>query len=583
MKNNINYDKVFSSVGSIEIQKQIDLYQATEPESDSVIYSGRSPTSVNWNKLVVASIKKAAKVNPYTPDLPVGSVVPSVEAVNWSGNGDIRPRLWDDSSGQFRLIDSGSMITATKKLPSDKEDKSLKLIAVNGSPIKTYGVRELNIKINRKQYKMPAVICDVSQDILGADFLNKYKLGFEWDDFDQSELYITDKRAKIKSLLQVVTVPPDIQRVSYLESSRPSSSSSSSPPLPDQWRSLNLREPTSNEAIAFQIACMKKLELSEKIKPESKSKKDPEEALKEHSEYYAEMIKRFPQLLNPSFSKEAPAHGVYHYLDTKDHAPCRAKRRPLIADRKKAAMGKEIWEQMERDGIIERVKPGANTDWTSALHLANKPGGGVRPCSDFRALNKLTVLDSYNLPLIRDFSSKIYGAKVFSRVDLRSAFFNIPLWPGHKHKTTTLDPWGGTFVYNRLAFGLASAPASWQKLLDHVLKDIKNTFVYLDDILCWGETQAEHDQVLEQVFGALSDNKMSLSLEKCIFGQSEVEYLGYMVTGKGLRPLPKKLDALKNFKEPQSQKDVLHFCGALNYFRTSLKGIKRGGKLKSAA
>ena len=77
---------------------------------------------------------------------------------------------------------------------------------------------------------------------------------------------------------------------------------------------------------------------------------------------------------------------------------------------------------------------------------------------------------------------------------------------------------------------------------------------------------------------------MSLSLEKCKFGQSQVDYLGYSVTTSGILPLPRKLDALKKFKVPQCQKDVLHFCGALNYFRSSLKGIKRpDGSTKSAA
>ena len=117
----------------------------------------------------------------------------------------------------------------------------------------------------------------------------------------------------------------------------------------------------------------------------------------------------------------------------------------MIANAAKAEMGKKAWRQMEKDGVIERVKPGDNTDWASALHLAPKPGpgGGVRPCSDFRALNQKTVLDSYELPMLKDFTKKIAGAKFFSKVDLRSAFFNLPIWPPHKHKTTTLDPWGG--------------------------------------------------------------------------------------------------------------------------------------------
>ena len=109
----------------------------------------------------------------------------------------------------------------------------------------------------------------------------------------------------------------------------------------------------------------------------------------------------------------------------------------------KAEKGKAAWEKMIQEGVIEKVKATDKTDFTSALHLADKPGGGVRPCSDFRKLNEMTIADSYPLPLLRDFTGKISGAKVFSVIDIRSAFFNIPILPEHRYKTTTLSPWGG--------------------------------------------------------------------------------------------------------------------------------------------
>ena len=238
---------------------------------------------------------------------------------------------------------------------------------------------------------------------------------------------------------------------------------------------------------------------------------------------------------------------------------------------------------MLAEGVIERVKATDKTDFTSALHLADKPGGGVRPCTDFRKLNEMTVADAYPLPLLRDFTDKIHQAKVFSVIDIRSAFFNIPIHPDHRYKTTTLSPWGRAFRYNRLAFGLTSGPASWQKLLEVTLTGIDNLFIYLDDVLVWAETKEEHNKILLQVFQRLSDNDMALSLEKCKFNQSKVDYLGYEVSTTGIRPLPRKLEALQNFKAPSCQKDVLHFCRALNYFRTSLRGIEKNGKIKSAA
>ena len=89
------------------------------------------------------------------------------------------------------------------------------------------------------------------------------------------------------------------------------------------------------------------------------------------------------------------------------------------------------------------------------------------------------------------------------------------------------------------------------------------------------KTLEEHDRILLKIFKILSDNHMALSIDKCTFAQKQVDYLGYRVTTSGIKPLPRKLTALSEFPVPSSQKEVLHFCGALNYFRTSLKGIEQ--------
>ena len=544
----------------MEIQtNKINLHQ-TRPESGSFIQSRLSQISAM--RAEMSSLRVQADSG--LPDLGVGVEVPAVDAVGWT-NGhravDIRPRLWDKSAKKSRLVDTGAQLSATVRLPDDKVDDSVKLIAVNGSKIQTYGSRTINLKIGRKAYSIEAIVCDIKEDILGSDFINKYKLGMEWDD-DQTELYMVDKKAKIKEPLKMVTVPTDLQRAHHLEE-----------------QSMSSLEPREAETILFEVSCMKKLDQ----KP-GKNKISNEDALKMHDPEYADLVKSYPQLLNPSFQKGEPVHGVWHRIETGDHPPCKAKRRPIIANAAKAAKGKEAWDKMVEDGVIEKVTPGMNTDWSSALHIADKEGGGARPCSDFRALNEKTIVDAHPLPLLRDFTSKIHGAEKFSKVDLRSAFFNIPIWPAHRHKTLTLSPWGGSYIYNRLPFGLASGPASWQKCLESVLEGIEDIFIYLDDVLVWGKTKKHHDEVLNQVLERLAANDMALSIEKCLFGKDQVDYLGYHVSSSGIKPLQKKLQALKDFRNPTCQKDVLHFCGALNYFRTSLRGIKLpDGSFKSAA
>ena len=358
-----------------------------ESVSESFLQAGevrcsQSQVRSDWNKLVVSALSIAQSVNPYEKDLPEGTVLRATDAVDWVAgqrNCDIRPRLIDKSSGTNRLVDSGSQITVTKKGPNDKLDPTYKLVAVNGSTIPTYGVKEIKVKIGRKSYTIPAMICDVQQDILGMDFLTKYRLNFEWDEFDRSELYLVDKKTQIKELLQVVTVPTSTLRVSYLDSLENELSHLSEVEGDGESPQTTSRS-ADNRTIEFEVACMKQLDT--KIN----KKKSIEEQLKMHDAEYIKLIKTYPQLLEPSFSKGEPTHGVYHRIETQG-PPCKTKRRPIIMDSAKAAAGKAAWEQMERDSVIERVKAGTNTDYSSALHLAPKPGGGARPCIDFRALN----------------------------------------------------------------------------------------------------------------------------------------------------------------------------------------------------
>ena len=175
---------MFPSVSSIEIQNPKLFDEKSISESDFLVpeeASRQSPFNerLQWVKENYAKAQMCSmrvELDSTTSSrVPIGSIVSAVEAQNWSKffqNCDIRPRLEDKSTGAFRLIDSGSQITATQKLPEDKLDPTIKLVAVNGSRINTYGIRNLDIKIGRKNYSIPAVICDIDQDILGMDFLS---------------------------------------------------------------------------------------------------------------------------------------------------------------------------------------------------------------------------------------------------------------------------------------------------------------------------------------------------------------------------------------------------------------------------
>ena len=328
--------------------------------------------------------------------------------------------------------------------------------------------------------------------------------------------------------------------------------------------------PDHPQAQAFFMSCIKELDEVEK--------KSDTNDLSKIEKKYADLIRRYPHLLKPSFKDSSTKHGVLHTIDTGQNRPTKAKVKKLMAGSPKEVRGKKAWMELLDLGVIERGKADQRTEWASPLHLQPKPGGGLRPCGDFRALNDASKEDNYPLPCLATFTHKLRGAKIFSKVDLTKAYYNVAIDPESVPKTTVVTPWG-TFVFKRLATGLASAPATFQRLLDTLLQDVPGLFVYLDDIMVYSESKEEYMKTLDKLknklnkFKILHDNGLAIALDKCVFGQEEIEYLGYAVNTTGILLLRRKVDAISKIPEPKTQKELLRFLGAINYFRSCLRGM----------
>ena len=544
MYNNPYQSEKYKELYSIQ-EEQIPVLASLIEQSPKL---GKQSVQNSWNDAVSSAVQSIADYNPYTPLVQEGAEVLAVDAVAWvqgSQNLDCRPRLFDGASKTWKLCDTGSMVSVVKRSQSDKIDPSKVLQAVNGSKIKCYGQKEVEIRLNRKTYTILATIADIEQDIIGWDFLSKYKFDFAWNEF--GDLYLHDKKADIKAPLKFIT---------YKSGSVPQTAL-----LQDAEKVLSWSRRQS-QIEEFEIASMKQLE--PRAPESSKANKiNPK---------YMRLIEKYPDILKPSFKELSTKHGVMHSIETTG-PPVKCKPRPLLANSEKALKGKEAWDEMVRLGVVEKIEANANTDWASCLHLVPKPCGAMRPCSDFRQLNSRTVDNAYPLPKLKSFTHKLKGSKIFSKIDLFSAFHNVLINPKDVKKTTTLTPWG-VFVYKRLAFGLSGAPGTFMKLIDSVLAGIDGLFCYLDDLLVHAKNEEEHYAILEQVFSRLQEAGLAIKLDKCEFGVKSVEYLGYEVSEHGIKPLKRKVQCIVDFQPPKSQKDLLHFLGALGYFRTSLKGIK---------
>ena len=163
-----------------------------------------------------------------------------------------------------------------------------------------------------------------------------------------------------------------------------------------------------------------------------------------------------------------------------------------------------------------------------------KDDGTVRICGDYRlTVNQASLIDSYPLPRVEDLFAALSGGKRFTKLDLSHSYLQLQL--GEETKSlTTINTHRGLFQYNRLPFGLSSAPAVFQRTMDNLLKDLKHVTAYIDDILVTGSSEEEHLKNLEKVLIRLSKAGVRLKKEKCKFLCPQVDYLGHLIDEFGL-------------------------------------------------
>ena len=193
-------------------------------------------------------------------------------------------------------------------------------------------------------------------------------------------------------------------------------------------------------------------------------------------------------------------------------------------------------------------------------------------CVDYRGLNKVTIKNRYPLPLISGLLDQLGQAKVYTKIDLRGAYNLVRVKEGDEWKTAFRTRYGH-FEYNVMPFGLTNAPAIFQHMMNNIFREFLDDFVvcYLDDILIYSKNPEDHEQHVRLVLQKLRDSGLYAKLEKCMFHKPEVEFLGYIILGKGLSMDPKKIQTILDWSAPSSVRDVQCFLGFANFYRIFIK------------
>ena len=284
-----------------------------------------------------------------------------------------------------------------------------------------------------------------------------------------------------------------------------------------------------------------------------------------HSSSFSRILKEFPEITDVNLAYSTTQQGVECYINTHG-PPVNTASRRLTPE--KLQVAKKYFEMMCAAGICRR----SDSPWSSGLHIVPKKEGSFRPCGDYRHLNVCTSGDAYPIPHVHDFAAGLAGCRVFSKIDLVKGYHQVPVHVADVPKMAIATPFG-LFEFTRMPFGLKTAAQTFQRLMDSVTAKLRGVFVYIDDVLVASETAEQHESDLRQLFGALKRCGLVLNRDKCVFGVSEIQFLGHTVSERGIKPLPSNVEAVRRFERPRTVKALQRFLGLINFYRRFLPKV----------
>ena len=216
---------------------------------------------------------------------------------------------------------------------------------------------------------------------------------------------------------------------------------------------------------------------------------------------------------------------------------------------------------MEALGVISQVDQ--PTDWCSGMVAVPKKSGSVRICVDLQRLNESVLREVHPLPRVEETLAQLAGAKVFSKLDANSGFWQIPLEEESRLLTTFLTPFG-RFCFNKLPFGICSASEHFQKQMSRLLEGLEGVVCQVDDVLVHAPDQKSHDARLNAVLTRMKEKGVTLNREKCSFSQTQLKFLGHMVDEHGVSPDPDKTAAVREMRPPRNITEVRRLLGLAN-------------------
>ncbi|CAL9733436.1 unnamed protein product [Monosporozyma servazzii] len=254
---------------------------------------------------------------------------------------------------------------------------------------------------------------------------------------------------------------------------------------------------------------------------------------------------------------------IEHEINLKPGSAATYQRPYRLSESQREELNQELRTLIAENRIVPSDSP-----FAAPVIFVKKKDGSKRLCVDYRQLNEITIKARYPLPIIDDLFDSLKDAKIFSKLDLISGYHQVPISPRDRSKTAFVTP-RGQYEWNVMPFGLTNAPATFQRLMNHVLRDFLNEFcvVYLDDILIYSKSEEDHWKHIKLVLNKLREHDLHAKKSKSAFFLSEISFLGHVVSAKGIHTDPEKVKCIEEWPTPNNYKDVQRFLGLCGYFR----------------
>ncbi|KAL2252041.1 UNVERIFIED_CONTAM: Retrovirus-related Pol polyprotein from transposon [Sesamum indicum] len=279
------------------------------------------------------------------------------------------------------------------------------------------------------------------------------------------------------------------------------------------------------------------------------------------------VVREFPDVFPDELPGLPPHREVDFEIDTIPGAAPISIAPYRMAPSELKELKKQLEELLDKGFIRPSISP-----WGAPVLFVKKKDGSMRLCADYRQLNRITIKNKYPLPRIDDLLDQLKGATVFSKIDLRSGYWQLRIEEESIPKTAFRTRYGH-YEFVVMPFGLTNAPAAFMALMNKTLQPFLDQFVivFIDDILIYSSSPEEHEQHLRTILQILREKQLYGKFSKCEFWMEEIAFLGHVVSKKGVQPDPAKVKAILEWEPPKNVTEVRSFLGLAGYYRRFVK------------